>query len=59
MSNPPYYFHVDRVTLRQHLKCIVKVVSDFLLISISTYQYFFPKTQFTGRKIKMLIVLEC
>jgi len=42
MSNPSYYFQVDRVTLRPHLKFVRKMVSDFLLISISTYQYFFP-----------------
>lgn len=58
MSNPPYYFQVDRVTLRPHLKFILNVVSDFLLISISTYQYFFPITQFTSRRIKMLILCE-
>lgn len=56
MSNPPYYFQVDRVTLRPHLK--YKMVSDFLLTSISTYQYFFPMTQFISRRINMLILCE-
>lgn len=42
MSNPPYYFQVNRVMLRPHLKFILKVVSGFLLIIISTYQYFLP-----------------
>lgn len=58
MSNPPYYFQVDRVTLRPRLKYILKMVSDFLLISVSTYQYFFPMTQFISRRINMLILCE-
>lgn len=53
-----YSFQVDRVTLRPHLKLILKVASKFLLIILSTCQCFFPRTQLTSRGIKILILLE-